>query len=125
MLVHDATRFALFLSGLRKGDIAVLGERWFRPLYLGTLAALEHPEALIKKAELALGPVRYDAVTDRSVLGSLRIARQDLEARVYKVPNVMDLDPVVLSRDLNRRPVTIHGKSLWPDRAMRERVAAL
>ena len=31
------------------------------------------PPAQVKRAELALGPVRFDTATDRSVLGSMRI----------------------------------------------------
>ena len=125
MFVHDATRYALFLPGLRKEQFAVLGERWFRPLYLATLAVFGCPDAQIRKVELALGPVRYDTATDRSVQGSLRVAKQDLEAWLYRVPNVMDLDPLKVSCRLTHRPVTIYGKSLWPDLAMLEQVAAL
>lgn len=29
---------------------------------------------------------------------------------VYQVPNVMDLDPLAMSCQLNERPVTVHGK---------------
>lgn len=125
MLVHDATRYALFLPGLRKEDFAALGERWFRPLYLATLAVCGCPEVQIKKAELALGPMRFDTATDRSVQGALRVARQDLEAWVYSVPNVMDLDALAVSCRLNERPTTVYGKCVWPDKAMREAVARI
>ncbi len=99
--------------------------RWFRPLYLATLALCGCPEVQIKKAELALGPMRFDTATDRSVQGSLRVARQDLEAWVYSVPNVMDVDALKVSRWLNERPTTVYGKCLWPEKAMLEAVAAL
>jgi len=125
MFMHDATRYVLFLPGLRKAQFAVLGERWFRPLYLATLALLGCPEGQIMQVELALGPVRFDTATDRSVMGSLRIARQDMEAWLYRVPNVMDMDPLIVSRDLNERPTSVYGKYLWPKQAMCERVAAL
>ncbi|OGT90189.1 MAG: hypothetical protein A2286_06530 [Gammaproteobacteria bacterium RIFOXYA12_FULL_61_12] len=62
---------------------------------------------------------------DRSVLGSLRVAKQDLEAWLSGVPNVMDLDPVAVSCELSHRPATIYGKWAWPDRAMLEVVAGL
>jgi Domain of unknown function (DUF6933) len=75
MFCHDATRHVLFLPGLRKEQFAVLGERWFRSLYLVTLAVIGCPDKQLKKVELALGPMR--------------------------------------------------GKLVWPDRAMREAVAAL
>jgi hypothetical protein len=125
MFVHDATRYALFLPGLRKEDFAVLGERWFRPLYLATLAVFGCPDAQIKKVELAIGPIRFDTATDRSVQGSLRVAKQDLEALVYAVPNVMELDPLAVSCRLSDRPASVYGKWLWPQKAMLEAVAGL
>lgn len=125
MFCHDATRYVLFLPGLRKADFAELGSAWFRPLYLATLAMSGCPDTQIKKVELALGPMRFDAATDRSVQGSLRVAKQDLEAWLYRVRNVMDLDPLAMSCHLNERPATVYGKCVWPDKAMLETVARL
>ena len=125
MFCHDATRYVLFMPGLRKVQFAELGSKWFRLLYTATLAMSGCPDAQIRKVELALGPVRFDTATDRSVQGSLRVAKQDLEAWVYEVSNVLDLDPLVVSCRLNERPTTVYGKALWPDRAMREAVAGL
>lgn len=125
MFCHDASRYTLFVPGLRKEHFAALGGGWFRQLYLATLAAFGSPPTQIKKAELVIGPICFDTATDRSVQGSLRIARQDLQARVVRVSNVMDLSPVAISCELSHRPVTIHGKWLWPDEAMMKVVARL
>jgi len=125
MLCHDATRYVLFLPGLRKADFAELGSKWFRPLYLATLAMSGCPDTQIKKLELALGPMRFDTATDRSVQGSLRVAKQDLEAWLVRVPNVMDLDPLKMSCYLNERPATVYGKCVWPEKAMLEAVARI
>lgn len=125
MFIHDATRFVLFLPGLRKEHFSVLGERWLRELYTAALAVLGCPDKQIRKVELALGPMRYDTATDRSVQGSLRIATQDLMPWLYDVPNVMHLDPLAMSARLNHRPASVYGKLIWPDRAMREMVEAL
>jgi len=125
MWCHDATRYVLFLPGLRKEHFAALGERCFRPLYLRTLAALGCTTSQIKRVELALGQLRYDTATDRSVQGSMRVAKQDLEAWLYRVSNVMELDAIAVSCWLNDRPATIYRKLVWPDRAMRELVVAL
>ena len=125
MFVHDATRYALFMPGLRKPQFAELGSKWFRLLYTATLAMSGCPDAQIRKAELALGPVRFDTATDRSVQSSLRVAKQDLEAWVYQVNNVLELDPLKVSCWLNERPTTVYGKALWPEQAMREAVARL
>jgi hypothetical protein len=59
------------------------------------------------------------------VQGSLRVAKQDLEAWVVQVSNVLELDPLKVSCWLNERPTTVYGKVLWPEQAMRERVTRL
>ncbi|MCP5413469.1 MAG: hypothetical protein H6961_02430 [Chromatiaceae bacterium] len=123
MFCHDATRYCLFLAGLRKPHFAELGSKWFRELFTATLAVVGVPDTKIKKVELMLGPVRFDTATDRSVQGSINIARQDLQARVFQLPNVMDLDPLKVSVWLNQRPVTVRGKFIHPDREMQQRLA--
>ena len=126
MFCHDATRFVLFKAGLRKEHFAELGRNGFRDLYSAALAGIDCPRAHINKVELAIGPVRYDSATDRSVQGSQRVAMQDLEAWLYhRVPNVMDLDPTAVARRLNARPARVRSKLIWPDKAMREMVATL
>lgn len=124
MFMHDATRYALFLPGLRKAQFTELGD-WFRSLYLATLAAFGCSDTQIKKVELTIGPVRYDTATDRSVQSSLCVAKQDLEAQLCGVPDVMELDPVAVSCRLSHRPATVHGKWLWPEKAMLEQIGAL
>ena len=125
MFCHDATRYVLFLPGVRKEQFVELGARVFRPLYLGTLARLGCGEAQLRKVELALGPIRFDTATDRSVQGSMRVAWQAVEAWAMGAANVMDLDAVAVSCTLNGRPATVHGRLIWPDKAMREAVSAL
>lgn len=125
MFCHDGTRYVLFVPGLRKPHFAELGSKWFRMLYVATLAMAGCTDTQLKKVELALGPVRFDTAVGRSVQGSLRVAKQDLEAWLYDVPNVMDLDPLAVSCRLNERPTSVYGKWLWPDKAMAEVVAAL
>jgi hypothetical protein len=125
LFCHDASRYCLFPAGIRKPHLADLGGSLFRGLYLETLKAIGVPIAQMRKVELALGPARYDTATSRSVQGTIRVAQQDLDALLGRVENVIDLDSVAVSRDLNHRPTTIFGRWLWPDKAMREAVAAL
>jgi len=125
MFCHDATRYVLFASGLRKPDFANLDQGCFRPLFLLTLTALGCTTAQLRMVELALGPMCFDTVTDRSVQGSLRVARFDAEAWVYQAPNVMDIDILALSCWLNQRPTMARGVLVWPDRAMLQLVEAL
>lgn len=123
MFCHDLTRYILFLPGLRKQHFAVSGNKWFRALYFDTLQVLGCPALYIKQVELSLGPIRFDSATDRSVQGSMRVARQDLDAWLMQISNVMDIDPLDLSCRLNHRPVTAYGKTIWPDSAMLELIA--
>jgi hypothetical protein len=123
MFSHDETRYCLFLVGLRKPHFDELGSKWFRELFTATLAVIGVPDKQIKKVELMLGPVRFDTATDRSVQGSINIARQDLRAWVFQLPNVMDVDPLKVSVRLNERPVTVRGRFIHPDREMQQRVA--
>lgn len=122
MFCHDATRCCLFLAGLRKPHFAELGSWWFRELFTATLAVIGVPDTRIKKVELMLGPIRFDAATDRSVQSTINIARQDLQAWAFQLPNVMDLDPLEVSVRLNERPVTIRGKFIQPGREMQQLV---
>ena len=69
--------------------------------------------------------MRFDTATDRWVQGSMRVAKLDLEARLYDVPNVMDLDPLAMSCRLNERPATMRGKWIWPGQAMLEEVGRI
>lgn len=125
MLCHDVTRYVLFLPGLRKEHFIDFEASCFRPLYLATLTALGCSLAWIKKAELALGPMRFDTATDRSVLGSLNIAAFDAEIRLQREGDVTRIDPVVISCKLNDRPATVRGKTIWPAKAMREMLSQL
>ncbi|MFV2045098.1 MAG: hypothetical protein ACC700_17915 [Anaerolineales bacterium] len=122
LFCHDVSRYVLFLPGLRKPHFAELGSKWFRELYCATLQTMGCTQAQIRQVELSLGPVRYDTSTDRSVLGSMRIVRQDFDSWLMRVPNVLDLDPLAVSCDLNHRPARAHGKVLWPEQVMQELV---
>ncbi|MFQ5661518.1 MAG: hypothetical protein ACE5GZ_13955 [Gammaproteobacteria bacterium] len=125
LFCHDASRYVLFLPGLRKEHFAELGSKRFRELYFATLQAMGCPQTRIRRVELSLGSVRYDTATDRSVQGSMRVARRDLDACLMRVPNVLDLDPLAVSCDLNHRPATVKGVWIWPDKMMLEAVAAI
>ncbi len=125
MFMHDNTRYALFLAGLRKEHFAELGGRWFRYLFTASLATLGCPDNQIRKVELALGPVRYDTATNRSVQGSMRVTAQDLIPFVQEAANVMDVDPLAAAAWLNDRPVSVYGKWSWPRKTMIELVDGL
>lgn len=126
LFCHDDTRYTLFLPGLRKPNFAELGHL-FRELFTATLAVIGVPDSQIRRAELALGPVRFDTAYDRSVQGSLKQMHFGLQCFIEDVPDVMLVDPLAMSLRLSHYPVRIrNGKEYWmADKAMRERVMGL
>lgn len=125
LFCHDDSRAALFMPGLKKPQFAELGSKWFPLLFTATLAALGCPPGQVARAERALGAVRFDTATDRSVLGSMRIVSEELLAYVWNVPNVLDADPLALSCRLTDRPATVRGKWIRPRERLLELVADL
>lgn len=124
MFCHDATRYILFIAGLRKPDFIALGAV-HRKLFLEALAAQGIPAIQLKKIELALGPVGFDSATDRSVLGTLNQAMSDFKWGLCDTARVMELKPVDSAAKLNHRPTQANKVWLWPDKAMSELVNAL
>ena len=125
LFCHDATRYVLFLSGLRAPQLAELGRR-HRDLFLAVLEAQGLAHHHIARAALTLGLLCVDCQTDRSVLGSMRVAAQDLKlGALDRTTNVMELDPIKTSLWLNHRPCRVYGRLIWPEQAMREIVEAL
>lgn len=126
LFCHDATRYVLFLPGLRKPQFHALGNTWLRHLFAASLAILGCTDTQVRKAELALGQVQYDVATDRSVQASLRVAALDLEAWLWRqVPDVMNADPLAAAHWLNQRPTRAQGQLLWPNQAMFDLISAL
>ncbi len=126
LFCNDETRAALFAAGLRKPQFAALGNNVFNPLFADTLAGLGCPDVEIRKSLLVLGRCQSDTATDRSVLSSMRVARQDLEAYVWRCPNVLMVDSVEASCRLSRRPARIRGgKFIRPNRLLLEMIAGL
>lgn len=125
LFCHDETRAALFMPGLKKAQFNELGSKWFPLLFTATLAALGCPDNQIARAELALGAVRFDTATNRSVLSSMRIVRYQLEVHIWNAPHVLDADPLALSCRLTDRPATAGGKWLRPRDRLLDLVARL
>ena len=126
MFCHDETRYTLFLPGLRKKELAEL-DRWFKEIFTASLACMGLPDNLVRRAELATGPVVFDTATNRSVLGSINQMHYMLESRVAEVENVMLLNPLSVNRWLCHYPVNVKGrKDFWmADEAMIRCIEAL
>lgn len=102
------------MPGVRKADLLNL-DNTFPALLHQVLLALGCENISLAQLRLALGPLRFDTDTDRSVLASMTIAAQDLEPIVYQVHNVLELDPVAVSASLTQRPATIRKQWIRPD----------
>lgn len=128
MFCHDKTRFVLFMSGLKKNDFAAL-DFWFKDLYANTLLKMGYEPELIERALSEVDELQFDTCCDRSVQGTMRVTKQDLDVMAWRASNVMDLPIYSTSAHLNGRPVTIKGlksgECLWPDREMRAWIEAI
>ncbi|GMR18752.1 MAG: hypothetical protein BMS9Abin33_1193 [Gammaproteobacteria bacterium] len=126
LFCHDATRYTVFIPGLCKPQFVELG-RWLQEAFLASLAYMGVEDSTVRRAELALGAVRFDTCTNRSVLGSLNQMKFMLDARVTEVEDVMLLNPLSVTHWLCHYPVNIKGeKGFWmADKAMMERVEKL
>lgn len=118
LFCHDVTRYVLFFPGLRAPQFADIG-RWHRELFLATLAVEKVSSHRLRRLDATCGTLRVDTETDRSVLGSLRVAADELQYGFLPyVPSALDLDPVVTSCQLNERPCTVGNTLIWPVHGM-------
>ncbi|MCP4076290.1 MAG: hypothetical protein GY744_08910 [Gammaproteobacteria bacterium] len=128
MFCHDRTRFILFMAGLKMANFTNLNN-WFQDVFANTMLKLDYPIDLIDRTLAQLDLLQFDTVCDRSVQGTLRIARQDIDAMLYRVADVMDLPMDSTSAKLNNRPVTVKGMKtsdcLWPAEEMKKLISDL
>ncbi|OGA62700.1 MAG: hypothetical protein A3G81_15625 [Betaproteobacteria bacterium RIFCSPLOWO2_12_FULL_65_14] len=82
---------------MRARQFAELG-RWHREVFCASLATGGLADTVVARVEAALGPARFDAKTDRSVLGTMNIAQWDLGVYVSREDHVMDADALLVSR---------------------------
>ncbi len=124
LFCHDQTRYMLFVPGLKKAHFEDLG-RVHRDLFLMSLTAHGMPDAKVMRAGMVLGPVVFDGSTDRSVLGSMKIALEYLERYLLEYDNLLEIDLAATALFLNDRPVTGRGVLHWPAKEMLAMVAKL
>lgn len=113
LFIHDQTRFILFDRDLTKPDFQRLHQRFLNLLeddltYMGT--SQTKISGLLKKHQ----PMHWDTQTQRSVLGSLNITRQDMSG-IWEQQDLMTPNVHELHRQMNKRPMTIHGKYIFPE----------
>ena len=93
---------------------------------------LDYNPELIQKAASLCTPLQFDTNCNRSVQGTMRVTRFDLDGYLMNIPNLSDIRDVpmyALSAELNNRPVTIKGmkasQCLWPAKEMKTFIEAL
>lgn len=123
LFCHDTTRFCLFMAGLRAEQFKII-ERLHRELWTAVMEASGLPAAWVERLDISVGPLAVDRATDRSVLGSLNVANDQLGALIHHhSPHVLALDPIATSMHLNERPCMVRGQLVWPQQAMEQLIA--
>lgn len=120
LLVHDATRFAVVMTCLKKEDFANL-DWWFVDSFMNTLLKCGANDAQMQAAHNHLEPLVIDTNCDRSVQGTMNQMKGDFEHMLwYDNVDINDLSAYRLGAWLSDRPCTIKGRKdcIWPVKAM-------
>ena len=70
LLVHDATRFPVFIPALKKDDFRVFDHR-FSDSFMNTLLKTGADDELMEAAHAQLAPLMIESTVNRSVLGTI------------------------------------------------------
>ncbi len=119
LLVHDETRFPLFIPALTKPDFANL-DYWFGDALMNTLLKCGATEQQMDNAWAAAGRLYIDSQCDRSVQGSMNQVAQNLEHSLYyEGVNVAEITGHRLAAWLADRPCSLKGRKefIWPKQA--------
>ncbi len=119
LLVHDKTRFPLFLPALTKPDFAELNDRFVDAL-MNTLLKCGANQDQLNTAQRHLRPFQIDTQCNRSVQATLNRMGQDLEYVLqYDNINVGEITGYRQGVWLAQSPRSVKGRGvLWPQKAM-------
>ncbi len=122
LLVHDATRFPLFMKGLVKADFARFN--WlFEDTLMNTLLKVNASQQQLDAAAELLAPCQFDTDCNRSVQGTMNQMKGDLEYRLwYDNAKLEDYSSYRTGAWRADRPCTVKGikDCIWPIKAMLE-----
>lgn len=122
LLVHDQTRFPLFIPCLTKPDFAKL-QRHFEDVLMNTLLKLGASHKQMETASQLLQTLEFDTNCNRSVQGTMNQMAGDIEHSLYfDDADVQDMSAYRTGVWLANRPCTIKGQKgcVWPDKAILE-----
>lgn len=126
LLVHEHTRFPVFMPNLLKQDFNEFNER-FVDSFMNTLLKCGADEALMDTAQRYLRPFQVDTKSNRSALGTLNVMRADTEHMLsYEYANIAEMTGYRIGAWLADRPCSAKGRGfMWPQREMLTLLAAL
>ncbi len=126
LLVHDVTRFPLFLPTMNKPDFAELNDRFVDTL-MNTLLKCGADQDQLDTAQHYLRPLQVDTHCNRSAQATLNRMEQDLEhALRYDNINIAEITGYRQGAWMAQTPRTVKGQGvLWPQKAMLELLSRL
>ncbi len=120
LLVHDETRFPLFIPCLTKPDFLRLDDL-FIDVLMNTLMKCGADHMQLDVIHQHLSPLCIDTDCNRSVQGTMNQMKGDVEHMLwYQGVSITDISGPRTSVWLANRPCTVKGKKdcIWPDKAM-------
>lgn len=127
LLIHDTTRFPLFIPALTKPNFSKL-DYWFGDALLNTLMKCGASGEQMERAWAAVERLQIDTQCDRSVQGTLNQAGQDTEHAVnFNGVNVAEITGYQMGAWLAGRPCTVKGRKecIWPEQEFLALIDAL
>ncbi|GGX46290.1 DUF6933 domain-containing protein [Saccharospirillum salsuginis] len=124
-LVHNETRFPVFLKALKKPDYASF-DMWFQDALMNTLLKCGAMDQQLDTAEYWLSEICFDAPADRSVQATLNRMAVDVEHLLfYDRADLADVSAYKLGVWLADRPCSINRQKdwIWPEKAMLDLLA--
>lgn len=122
LLVHNATRFPLFMKALVKADFAHFD--WhFADTLMNTLLKLGANQQQLDAAAARLAPCQFDTQRDRSVQGTMNRMAGDIEHMLwFDNAKLEDISSYKTGVWLADRPCNVKGVKdfIWPQKAMLE-----
>jgi hypothetical protein len=120
LLIHDRTRFPLFIPRLTKPDFANL-DWWFMDTLMNTLIKCGANDQQLNAIHQHLAPLQIDTTRDRSVQGTMNRMKGDIEHQLwYDRVDINGVSAAGTSVWLAERPCNVKGQKdcLWPQQAM-------
>lgn len=110
VMVHDATRFPLFIPCLTQPDFANL-DSWFEDSFMNTLLKCGANDQKMRIATKLLAGLSIDSICDRSVLSTMTRVKGDIEQMIdYDDAQLVDLSGPKVGAWLADSPCTIKGR---------------